>query len=399
MLTASQVKTAKPREKPYKLADGGGMFLLVNPNGTKYWRLKYRVHGKEKMLALGVYPKVTLAEARGKRETARKQLKDGLDPMAEKQEAQRQSLLQSEDSFKALAHEWHEMKRDMWSPKHAARVLVLLENDIFPDLGHRPIKEISPPELLATLRKVEKRGALVLLSKVRGYCVVIYSFAIASGRAEHNIAMELQGVLKSPKGKHYPALKQSELPDFLRAVTAYGGEPTTRLGLRFLILTLVRTGELRHARWDEIDGKEWHLPAERMKTKVPHVVPLSRQALSILEELRPLTGRSELLFPGRVSLAKPISENTLLYAIHRMGYQGRATGHGFRATGSTILNEMGFNPDAIERQLAHAEKNKIRAAYNRAEYLPERQKMMQVWADLIDAQEAGVKVVPIHQQS
>ena len=386
-LSDTAIRQARPRAAPFKLADGGGMFLLVQPTGAKYWRLKYRIRGREKLLALGVYPQVSLAKARQKRDSARELIAAGIDPIEHKREEQRVAAVHASNSFEVVAREWHGQQAPRWTPGHATQVLWTLDSDAFPKIGHRPVNEITAPEVLAVLRDIEKRNALEVAGRVRQRCGAVFRYAIQTGRATYNPVADLAGALKTRKVTHRAALGQSELPEFLSKLAAYNGHLLTRLALRLLVLTMVRTGELRGARWDEIDEPraEWRIPAGRMKMRQPHLVPLSHQAIEVLRAVRPLTGHGPLLFPAQTGDGKPMSENTMLYAIYRMGYHGRATGHGFRATASTILNELGFRPDVIERQLAHAERNKVRAAYHRSEYLDERRTMMQAWADLLDA--------------
>lgn len=397
-LTDTAVRKAKGREKPYKLADAGGLYLLVNPEGRKYWRLKYRHAKRERVMALGVYPAVSLAEAREEREKAKRLLKQGKDPVSERKLQGHALEVSAANTFKRIAMQWIDNQRNQWTPDHADRVQQSLEKDVFPDLGNRPISEITAKELLTTLRKAEKRGALETAQRVLQRCSAIYRYAIAAGLCENNPATDLKGALKSPKRTSRGAIAATELPEFLERLDAYDKlRPETRLGLRLLILTFVRPGELRAAEWTEFDLKkaEWRIPAERMKMRAPHIVPLSRQALEVIKELQPLTGHKRYLFPNQSKPSQPMSENTLLYAMYRLGYHSRATAHGFRATASTILNEQGWRPDVIERQLAHAERNKVRAAYNRAEYLAERRQMMQAWADYLDAIKVGNNVVAI----
>lgn len=387
-LTDPATKAAKPGEKPYKLADAGGLYLEVFPNGSRYWRLKYRHAGKEKRLALGVYPAVTLTEARKKREAAKKLLGTGEDPAGSmsKREKTRAARMKAENSFEALAREWLKHKGGQWSEGHAKRVLDSLEAEVFPILGHRPVTDITSPEVLDVIRGIEKRGILETAGRIQQRIKSVFRYAIQTGRATYNPSAELAGVLMTRKVQHREALSREALPDFVKKLEAYPGTPEVKLALKLLMLTFVLPGELRGARWEEfdLDGRVWRIPGERMKMKAPHLVPLSRQALATLEALRPLTGRFGLLFPGANDRERPLSENTLNDAIRkRLGFQ--ATSHGFRATASTILNEAGYRPDAIERQLAHAERNKVRAAYHRTEYLDERVKMMQAWADYLDA--------------
>jgi len=396
-LTDAAVRNAKPKDKAYKLSDSAGLYLLVQPNGARYWRVKYRVEGKEKLLALGTYPEVKLAEAREKRDEARKLIGAGSDPIEVKREEKRLAKVRAENSFEKIAREWHEHQRGRWTEETAERALALLEADLFPDLGDRPITEIKAPEILEAVRKVERRGALDVASRVLQRAKAIFRYAIQTGRAEYNPASDLVGALKTRKVEHRAALGRNELPEFLRKMEAYDGHQLTRLGLRLAVLTFVRSAELREARWSEfdLDAAEWRIPAERMKMRAPHLVPLSKQAVAILRDLHQVTGRYELAFPSQNNREKPMSENTLLYAMYRMGYHGRATVHGFRATASTILNENGFHFDAIERQLAHAERNKVRAAYHRSEYLEERKRMMQWWADFVDSAARGASVVTL----
>ena len=399
-LVDSGIRTAQAKKTPYKLSDGESMYLLVTPAGQKYWRFKYRFAGKEKVLALGVYPDVTLAAARVKRTDARKLLTDNLDPGLAKKEQIRNERIKAGNTFESIAREWHEKQSHKWTEAHAARVLGSLETNIFPSLGGRPIAEISPAELLDVLRIIENRGALEIAARVLQRCSAVFRYAIVSQRTRTNPAADLKGALKAPKVKHYSALSAKDLPEFLAKLDQFDGYETTKLAIRLLMLTFVRTGELRAARWEEFDipGKLWRIPADRMKMGVEHLVPLSDQAIEILERLQYLTGAYDLVFPGRSKADKPISENTVLYGLYRMGYHSRATGHGFRTTASTILNELGFDSDAIERQLAHGEKDKVRAAYNRAKYLDKRKAMMQAWADYLDGKNDSEKVVPIRSK-
>jgi integrase len=396
-LTNVAVRNAKPAEKQYKLTDGRGMYLLIRPSGGRYWRLDYRYGGKRRTLALGTFPAVSLKEARRRCDEARQSLADGVDPLAIKQAAKRPN----EDSFEALAREWHGKQKARWTEDHARRVLHSLEVDVFPDLAKRSAAEITAPELLSVLRKIERRGAHETRSKVMQRCGMVFRYGIATGRCTYNPAGDLKGAFTKPKPQSHAALSAADLPEFMHRLARYEGFRQNKLGLELLMLTFVRTGELRGARWNEFtfegDAPTWCIPAERMKMGAEHLVPLARQAVDILRELQVLNGHYPLVFPGQRKPDKPISENTLLYALYRMGYHSRATGHGFRATASTILNEQGWRADVIERQLAHAERNKIRAAYNRAEYLPERRQMMQAWADYLDGLRIGANVVGIRR--
>lgn len=398
-LTNASVKAAKPRSKPYKLADAQGLYLMVSPTGARYWRLKYRYGGKEKLLALGVFPEISLSDARDAKETARSLLRAGTDPGTQRKADRARAAQSASNAFEAVAREWVEKRGGIWKRSHAARVLGSLEANVFPALGAKPVHEISAREMLDVLRTIERRDALDVASRVAQRCSNVFRYAIQTDRATMNPAAELRGALKTRKVVHRPALARSELPAFFTKLKGYDGRPETLLAIRLLMLTFVRPGELRGAQWEEFDFEraEWRLPPERMKMGEEHIVPLSDQALAVLEELKPITGWGPLLFPGISDPRKPISANTILFALYRMGYHKRATSHGFRALASTCLNELGWRPDVIERQLAHAERNKVRAAYNRAQFLEERRKMMQAWADFLETEERGTKVAPIRR--
>jgi integrase len=369
-LSDAKARNAKPRTKPYKISDGEGLFLVVTPSGGKYWRMRYFFAGKEKVLALGVYPDVTLTDARERRAQARKE---------------------------AVAREWLEKRSHEWAPSSTKTRRVRLEAHILPKLGGRPIANITALDVLAMLRSVEDRGTLNTAHRVMQMCGQIFMYAIATGRADRNPVPDLRGALKTAVGKHYSYLNAKELPLYLKQLEAYDGSLQTKLALRFLLFTFVRTNELRGALWTEIDWdkSEWRIAAERMKMKELHIVPLSIQAISVLRQLEKITGNRLYLFPNQHNPAKFMSENTILFALYRMGYHSRATGHGFRSTASTILNENGFGADVIERQLAHSERNSVRAAYNHAQYLPERRKMMQWWADYLDEVAAPKGQLPV----
>lgn len=387
--------TSKAKDKAYKLSDGGGLYLLVNTNGSRYWRLKYRVAGKEKLLALGVYPDVSLADARAKRDEAKRTLAAGGDPGEVKQTEKQAKILAVSNSFEALAIEWHEHKRPNWSLGYASDILEYLQKDVFPFIGKRAIAEIKAAEMLLVLRKMEQRGVLDKLKKTRQACRQIFTYAVITGRAEHNPVTDLAGALKAPKQKHFPHLLTEQIGGFLRALSEYTGSKVTQNATRLLMLTGTRTIELRAAEWAEFDLEKgiWQIPAERMKMRRPHVVPLSIQAKSLLEEIHQLTGRGRYVFPGRNDAGKTMSEASINQVIKRIGYDGKATGHGFRHTMSTILHEQGYNTAWIETQLAHADKNSIRGTYNHAQYLDGRREMLQWYADYMDALENGENVV------
>lgn len=389
-LTELQVRKATPGEKPRKLADGGGMYLLVAPTGGKLWRLKYRVDGKEKVLAIGRYPDVGLAEARARREDARRQIARGVDPSAERV-AERQSRVAAEqtkqETFEVVARRW--MDRQDVAEITASKNKWILETFLFPHIGHRPIGEITPRELLDALRLTEAGGMLETTKRAKIKAGQVFRFAIIEGLTDNDPTPSLRGALRSPKPKHHAAVVDPrEVGALLRAIDGFSGQLTTRAALKLAPLVFVRPGELRQAEWIEIDldGAMWRIPGERMKMKAPHLVPLSTQAESVLRELHPLTGSGRYVFPGLRTSSRPMSENTVNAALRRLGYSGEEmTGHGFRSMAATRLNEMGWNADAIERQLAHAESNKVREAYTHAaQYLDERRRMMQAWADYLD---------------
>ncbi len=383
------VKNAKPEEAPYKRrdAEGAGMYLLVKPDGGKYWRFKYRFAGREKLLALGVYPDTTLKAARTKRQEAREIMANGADPGAARQEKKRQQREKADNTFRAIALEWMEKRGTKWSDAHRKAVKNRLEKNLFSKLGPKAVSDVDSQLLLEVLREIEARGAHEVAAKARAVAGQVFRYAIATNRAKYDPTPALRGALEVVEKKHYARLAEGELPAFLEKLESYDGTTITKLAIRLLVLTFVRTGELRGATWPEIDfaKNEWRIPAERMKGRHEHIVPLSTQSVEALEELQTITGEGDYLFPNEHNSTRPMSENTILFALYRMGYRGRATGHGFRATASTILNAQNWKADAIERQLAHKETNKIRAAYHHTQYLPERTKMMQSWADFLDA--------------
>jgi integrase len=400
-LTDSAIRNAKPKDKPYKLADGAGLYLLVTPKGGKWWRLDYRFNGKRKTLSMGVYPDVSLKSARDRRTEAKTQLADGIDP-GEIRKATKAS--QSDTSgFEAVAREWWGKREPTWSKTHSSRTILRLEKDVFPWIGTRPIGEIEAPELLTVLRRIENRGALETAHRIHQICGQIFRYAVATGRAQRDPSTALKGALPPNRQKHHASITDpKKIGELLRAVEGYEGTLITRCALQLAPLTFVRPGELRHAEWVEIDLEkaEWRIPGEKMKMRTVHIVPLSIQALKVLNEVKPLTGRGKYVFPGIRSNQRPMSENTVNAALRRLGYtKEEMTGHGFRSMASTILNEQGWHRDAIERQLAHAERNSVRAAYNYAEHLPERIKMMQWWADYLDKLKVGAEVIPINQST
>jgi integrase len=392
-LTEVACKNSKPSSKTKRITDERGLYLEIAPNGGKYWRFKYRFGAKEKRLAIGVYPEVTLKVAREKRDEARMALREGVDPSAEKKAARLQRATDGTNSFRAIAEEWHQKQADLWTPRHAAYVLRRLELDVFGELGSFPIKTITGPILLAVIRKIEARNAIDLSHRVLQTIGQILRYAIATGRAERDITSDLRGSLKPQRKVSHTCLDERDLPEFLQKLQGYDGDLQTKIALRLLILTFVRTIELRGAKWEEVNFEkaEWRIPAERMKMRETHIVPLSTQAIALFREQKRISGNRDHIFPNRNKPAAFMSENTMLYAIYRLGYHSRTTGHGFRATASTILNERGFKSDVIERQLAHGERNRVRASYNRAQYLNERREMMQWWSDFLEGQLSAPK--------
>ncbi|WP_368758184.1 tyrosine-type recombinase/integrase [Klebsiella oxytoca] len=384
-LNARQVDAAKPREKAYKLADGAGLYLEVVPSGSRYWRMKYRFNGKEKRMAFGVYPAVSLAQARALRDEAKKKLAEGIDPSFAKKEEKLVRDVQLNNTFQAVALEWHGTKVSRWSEGYASDILEAFNKDIFPYIGQQPVNEIKPLVLLNVLRRMESRGATEKAKKVRQRCSEVFRYAIVTGRAEYNPAADLTSAMSGHESKHYPFLTVEELPDFFKALSGYTGSPLVVLAARLLILTGVRTGELRGAFWSEFDLEKavWEIPAERMKMKRPHLVPLSTQALEIVQQLKVMTGQYPLVFPGRNDPRKTMSEASINQVFKRIGYTGKVTGHGFRHTMSTILHEEGFNTAWIESQLAHVDKNAIRGTYNHALYLEGRREMMQWYSNYL----------------
>jgi integrase len=400
-LTDRAIRNATPDEKAFRMFDGGGMYLEVAPSGGKWWRLKYRHQGKEKRLSLGVFPDVTLADARERRDDARRLLARGIDPSAQRKAEKRAAAGSAANTFEAVAREWLMKQVPRWNAKHADDVLRRLEANLFPDIGNTPIADLEAPDLLKALQAIERAGAHDLAHRVLQVAGQVLRYGIATGKCKRDLSRDLKGALTPHKAKHQAAVSVEELPALLRAIDGYGslGDQMTAYALRLLALTFVRTGELIGAQWDEFDLETatWIVPAERMKMKTEHVVPLSRQAIAVLRELRAIGADSRYVFPGRNG-DKPISNNTMLFALYRLGYKGKMTGHGFRAVASTMLNEAGFRPDVIERQLAHCERDEIRGAYNRAEYLPERRKMTQQWADMLDALAEGARVIPLQRK-
>lgn len=392
-LTDIKCKSAKPSLKSVKLADGGGMYLEIMPNGSKYWRLKYRVKVedklKEKRLALGIYPEISLKEARDRRDEAKSLLEQGKDPSLEKKKRKALSQENNVNTFEAVALEWYEVNKSKWSERYADGVITRLETYIFPEIGKYPITEIEPPILLQAIRRIENRPAIEIAKRQLQKCGEIFRYAIACGKAVRDPSSDIKDALKPQKTTHYAALDAKELPEFLQVLDRNEARlyRNTINAINLIMLTFVRTSELINASWDEIDfeGKEWVIPAERMKMNKEHIVPLSRQAIEILRDQKEIAGDWPLVFPSSVRPKQSISNNTILGAIKRMGYQGRMTGHGFRALAmSTIKQELGWRHEVVDRQLAHVAGSKVSQAYDRALFLEDRKVMMQDWADYLD---------------
>jgi integrase len=396
-LSDAKVRNAKPSTKRVRLFDERGLYLEVSPAGGKWWRLKYRHRGKEKRLSLGVYPDVSLKTARDRRDDARRLIADGIDPSDNRKETRAAAIDRASNSFEVVTREWLAKFASGWAPKHKDRVIRRFERDIFPIIGARAIAEVKAPELLTVLRRIELRNALHTAHRARGNCSQVFRYAIATGRCERDPSSDLRGALPPKKGEHFAATTDpSKLAGILRAMDGYEGELVVRCALRLAPLVFARPGELRHAEWKDIDlkGAEWRY--ESSKTKQPHIVPLSRQAVETLRELQPLTGSGRYVFPGARTNKRPMSDNAVLAALRRMGIgKEEQSGHGFRAVARTILDEvLGVRPDFIEHQLAHAVRDPNGRAYNRTAHLPERHKMMQLWADYLDKLKAAPVAAP-----
>ena len=405
-LSDAQIKNAKPQEKDYKLMDGFGLFLLITPTNGKLWRFDYRFDNKRKMLALGAYPSVTLAEARQRREDAKKLLANGIDPGAMKKTLKSTGKELAANTFEVIARQWH-LKfstAGKWSPTHAADIMHRLEKDIFPPLGSRPISEIKPKELLTVLERIVSRGALDSAHRLRHHCGMIFRYAIVHEYAERDIAADLRGALPPVKGGHHAAATTpKDLAPILRSIDDFNGSFIVKSALQLLPLVFCRPGELRASEWSEINFDDciWEIPAERMKMKQPHIVPLSRQAINILKELQPLTGYGRYLFPCHRSPLRCMSNNALNAGLRRLGFtKEEATAHGFRASARTILDEvLKVRPDFIEHQLSHSVRDALGTAYNRTSHLDERKKMMQTWADYLDNLKTVAKVIHLSDRA
>ncbi len=406
-LTDAKIRNTKPEAKPVKLVDGGGLYLEVRPSGAKLWRYRYRIAGKENVFAVGEYfndkrgGHVSLDEARSERDKARALVKQGIHPAHHRQAERLATHAENANTFEAVALEWIAKKKPGWTPYYLRQVERFMQADVFPKIGKLPIRSVTAAHLLEIVKLIEGRGAETVAVLVRQWASAIFRYAVATLRADSDPAAALKGAIHRPKVEHHKPMTRDQIGDFVKALDGYAGYRTTVIALRLMLLTFVRTVELRGAEWSEfdLDRAEWRIPGERMKMREPHIVPLSRQAVELLRELHTYTGGRTFLFPNYRNPKACMTATTLNRALERMGFNGKDSigfsAHGFRATASTILNEAGYRPDVIERQLAHAERNKTRASYNQAEYMPERVAMMQQWANMVDSIAAGGNVTPI----
>jgi len=408
-LSDAEIRNAKAKDKAYKLTDGRGLYLEVLSTGGKSWRFKYVFASKEKRMVFGLWPEVSLKQARQRRDEARSLVAEGIDPGEKRKQDKAEAVAQGEEdanTFEVVAREWQAQQVRVWSEGHALKVLSTMEQHLFPAFGHIPIARLRAPDILPVLRRVEEKGIAYTAKRLRQYCEAVFVYAIATGRAERNVGADLRGALLPCRVKNRPAIVEPKaVGKLLRAIDGYEGSPVTLAAMKLAPLLFVRPGELRQAEWAEIDldaehGPQWVIPAEKMKMRAAHIVPLPRQAVEIITELHALTGDGRYLFPCNRTKGRCMSNMTINAALRRLGYeQGEHCAHGFRAMASTLLNEQAWSSDVIERQLAHAPRNKVRATYNRAEHMPERRKMMQKWADYLDSLKAGGKVIPIHREN
>lgn len=398
-LTDAKIKGAKPKDKTYTLIDGDGLYLEVNPKGRKWWRFRYQKDGRRNRLSLGIYPHITLKDARLERDRLKRQIAKGIDPSLKRKEEKRKAG--ASEAYEAIAREWFAKQvQSGWSERHAKTTMERMEKNAFPFIGTRPISDLGVEDMLGVVQRCERRGAVETARRIRQIMSQVFRYAIAAGRAERDPAADIKDAIPpARKVMHHASITDpKKIKGLLRAIDGFDGTFVVRCALKLAPLVFVRPGELRNAEWEELDleGKEWRISAEKMKGGSVHIVPLSGQAVEVLTELKQVTGPVGYVFPSIRTPARPMSENTINVALRRLGYdKTEMTGHGFRSMASTLLNEHGWNKDAIERQLAHTPKDKVRASYNYAEHLPERKRMMQAWADYLDSLEAGGKVVPL----
>jgi integrase len=396
-LTDTAIKNAKAKDKPYKIADGGGLHLLVSQTGAKLWRYKYRIGGKEGTFAIGEYPALGLAKARAEHAKSRDLVDLGVHPLHNRKAEELKQTSDAGNTFKAIASDWIDKNKKRWTPYYLRQVERFMASDVFPQIGALPIKQVTAAHVLSIMKKAEARGAESVAISIRQWCSAVFRYAVANLQTGADPAAALKGAVARPTVQHNAPLSANEIPAFMTALGKYGGYRTTSIAVELLLLTFVRTVELRKASWSEFDLEAalWRIPAERMKMKAEHLVPLSAQAVVLLKELKKWTGNQMYLFPNYRTPKECMTATTINRALERMGYRGKFSAHGFRSTASTLLHEQGYRPEVIERQLAHAERNKVKAAYNHAEYLKERKTMMQQWASYIDSLRQGADVVPI----
>lgn len=388
-LTNLTCKNAKPSDKPYKLFDGGGLYLEVMPNGNRYWRFKYRMHGKENRISLGSFPDVSLTDAREHHRQELKRINDGIDPSLERQKKKRLSSIEAAQTFEAVAREWHSRYTSRWTKRYSESLLRRLEQNVFPDVGNVPVDQLTAPDVVTCLKKIEDRNAHEMAKKCQHLCGQVMRYAVQTGRIKYNFMPDLKGCLVGRSVVSFASITPDELPELLKAIECNKARlyRQTILAIKLMLLTFVRTSELIGAKWDEIniEKAEWVIPAERMKMKKEHIVPLSTQALEILGELKQMNGKREHVFPSIPRPQKPMSNNTILFGLGRLGYKHRMTGHGFRALAMTTIKErLGYRHEVVDRQLAHVPRKSVDKAYDRALFLSERHEMMQEWADYID---------------
>lgn len=400
-ITDVKIRNAKPSTKPFKIADSEGLYIEIRPSGKKLWRYRYKIAGKENVYALGGYPDLSLSDARAARNDARKLVKQGIHPAMDRAAKVSSQVEDNQNTFKAVALEWYTYTggKKSWTPYYAKQIETCFNKDVFPSIGNLPIRSITPKQVLSLLDRIEKRGAGTVALLVKQWCSAVFCYAVGRRKADNDPTAVLRGAIQRRTVVHSKPLPVTQIPAFLRALDEYNGQPTTVIAMKLIMLTFVRTKELRQATWDEFDFErsEWRIPAERMKMRQPHVVPLSRQAVYQLQELHALTGSQKWLFPNIRNSLECMSATTLNRAIGNLGWKGKFAAHGFRSTASSLLHEMGFNTMHIERQLAHKDKNSIRGIYNQAEYLAERRTMLQQWADFLDGLKGGAKIIPIRQ--
>ena len=400
-LTDVKIRNTKPSETPVKLADAGGLYLEVRSSGKKLWRYRYKIAGKENVFAIGEYPAIGLSEARSARDEAKKLVKQGIHPAHNRQLHLSAQINENQNTFKVIALEWYEATKTKkhWTPYYAKQVDRVFNADVFPFIGNLPIRSVTPSHMLSVLERVEKRGANTVAILTRQWCSAVFCYAVSRRKADNDPTIVLKGTIQRPSVVHSRRLPVKEIPVFLNALDNYSGHRTTIIAMRLIMLSFVRTRELRMATWDEIDfeNAEWRIPGARMKMRDPHAIPLCRQAIELLKELKTLTGYQTWLFPNTRSPDDCMSATTLNRAIEYLGWKGTFAAHGFRSTASSLLNEMGHRPDIIERQLAHKDPNTIRGIYNQAEYIDERREMLQQWADFLDGLQVGAKVIPIRK--